>query len=113
MARADQERAERIAERDAADRRYAALLEKYHDALTPKAPAAVSLTPVESKPDPIRDLIREQCVEEGRVNYALQEHLRSYAYELKRQGKSTDEILGALVKWSTTERPESETATWQ
>jgi hypothetical protein len=61
------------------------------------APAQVPLVPQRSEIDKV---IHEQS--EG--NVALAKHLRSYARELRTKGFNDDQIVGELVKWTTTEQ---------
>lgn len=51
----------------------------------------------------VEKVIREQASESGAFDIMLAKHLRAYARTLKTQGKTTDEIIGALVAWTTTE----------
>lgn len=96
-------RAERIAEREAADRRYAELLGRYHDLAAPKSDLVAVGPVIHRAPDEVSKVIREQA--EG--NVALANHLRRFARKLKDEGKSPDEIIGKLVAWTTTEPAEA------
>ncbi len=93
---------------DQAEARYGDLLAKYHALKLqggaipepPIIPAAVE----RAEPSEITKVIREQCeTAGGRIDNALARHLRSYAKQLKRAGKTDDEIVGALVTWQTSE----------
>lgn len=101
-ARVDIERAERIAEREAAERRYAALLDKVLKTTEPLTVAALlerSPKSIDEGQAEIAKVIREQA--EGNVRLA--DHLRKYARELKAEGLSADAIVGKLVEWTSTE----------
>lgn len=90
-----------------AEARYDALAERYHALANPAAtmttPAGV--IPLErAEPSEITKVIREQCeTADGRTDHALARHLRAYAKQLKRAGKSDDEIVSALVHWQSSE----------
>lgn len=65
--------------------------------------------PPQPKPvSPITQVIREQTQNGARVDHRLASHLRTYAEQLKREGKTEDEIVGALVDWQTSEMIETE-----
>lgn len=95
-----------IARTDAAEDRYTDLLARYHELATPKPPLiTVQAEPPEiliKEADPISTVIREQAGKDTQ----LAAHLRRYANDLKRQGKSRDEIIGELVNWQTSEPKE-------
>src|SRR5690348_137664 len=99
-ARADQERAERIAERDAAERRYQALLDRV---INPMAVVSQPFPAVEREaPDENEAAINKVIREQSDGDHARARELRKYARELKNQGKTADEIIAALVEtWST------------
>lgn len=104
--RCDHERAERLTERDAAERRYQDLLAKFLvlrlrgalDQVAATVPQAVEKEPQSEGDKEISKVIREQAGD----NHALARELRATARELKRAGKNPDEIVGALVQyWSS------------
>jgi hypothetical protein len=67
--------------------------------------AAIVVPPLPlAEPSPIARIIREQAQgPDGREDLALARHLRTYASRLRREKKSEDEIVAALVAWQTTE----------
>lgn len=98
------ERAERLIEQSTADQKYTALLDRLLTVTTPHIPSVGGMIPyVEKEPQSegdkeISKVIREQAGD----NHALARDLRATARELKRAGQSTDEIVGALVSyWSS------------
>lgn len=54
----------------------------------------------------IRKAINENAAISGKIDPRLQAHLRGYAAELRRAGKSTDEIEQKLGEWITSEPQE-------
>lgn len=80
---------------------------RYHALANPVAtmttPAGV--IPLErAEPSEVTKVIREQCeTADGRTDHALARHLRGYAKQLKRAGKTDDEIVAALVAWQSSE----------
>lgn len=59
------------------------------------------------EPSPVARIIREQAQgPDGREDLGLARHLRTYASRLRREKKSEDEIVAALVAWQTTEQAE-------
>ena len=92
--------------RDAERERSQALFRELVAVLHPVVAAVVddAPAPVVILADPIREVIREQAYDQsGREDHQLASHLRKYARQLKREGKSDDEIIGALVQWQTSE----------
>jgi hypothetical protein len=72
----------------------------------PAPPATVfadQTEPIVILPDPVRDVIREQAEQDGRLDHQLASHFRKLARQMKRDGKTDDEIIGALVQWQTSE----------
>lgn len=87
------------AEAERADRRYADLLARFvGPGARMQLPAAERETPDEAQSE-IAKVIREQS--EGDI--LLANHLRRHARQLKKEGKTPDEIVGALVEWTSTE----------
>jgi hypothetical protein len=69
--------------------------------LTPAG--SIAYEPIVALPDPVRDVIREQAEQDGRLDHQLASHFRKLARQMKRDGKTDDEIIGALVQWQTSE----------
>lgn len=91
----------------------AELLAKYHAVTSPKP---VTLTVADggvatierAEPSEITKVIREQSeTGSGQTDHALARHLRGYARQLKRDGKTDDQIVAALVQWQSTEIAEA------
>lgn len=103
---AAKERANRLVEQDAADKRYTALLDRLLTVATPSIPSVHGMIPfIEHEPQSegdkeISKVIREQAGD----NHALAKDLRRTARELKAQGKTPDEIVGVLVSVWTSEQ---------
>jgi hypothetical protein len=51
----------------------------------------------------IRRAINENSISGGKIDPRLQAHLRQYAAELRKQGKSVDEIEAFLGNWVSSE----------
>jgi hypothetical protein len=99
----DQEISGLLAERHAAEQRYSDLLAKYHELAMPKTPAVPAAVVIEHEPpDAVTKVIREQAGRDPK----LLAHFRKYARDLKAQGKTEDQIIGALVAWQTSELSE-------
>lgn len=85
-----------------AEARYAELMALHRAVTVPAVPALLPSAEIEREISAdVTKIIREQSETNGRTDYALARHLRTYAKTLKREGKSHDEIIGALVQWQT------------
>ena len=77
--------------------------------IAPDVPSALAtvplaVAPVESSDEKrIRKAINENALQGGKINVALQGHLRTYATALRRQDYKTDEIEKKLSTWTTSE----------